>query len=63
MDTRCDTPETTQATQQYMVEQARQIPGVAEAMAAYARLAPYTAISVATPQLTMKVGYSTGGNR
>lgn len=63
MDTRRDTPETNQATQQRMVEQARQIPGVAEAMAAYARLAPYTAISVATPQLTMKVGYSTGGNR
>ena len=63
MDTRRDTPETNQATQQYMVEQARQLPGVAEAMAAYARLAPYTAVSVTSSQQVMKVGYSTGGNR
>ena len=52
-----------QALQQQMVEQANQIAGVAEAMAAYNRLAPYTTIVLNTPQTTMRITYSNGGNQ
>lgn len=61
MDAQHDTPSQNQVTQQQMIEQAARIPGVAEAMAAYARLAPYTALT--TTHAVIKVTYGTGGNR
>lgn len=49
-----------QDTQQELVEKAEQLPGVAEAAAVYARLAP---IVQAIPQPVNSVGgYATGGN-
>ena len=56
----CATQSENQATQEQMVEQAKNIPGVAEAAAVHDKLAPYANVTLA--QQYVRIGYATGGN-
>jgi len=50
-----------QDAQKWFVEQAQKVPGVAEAIAVYGRLAPYATLGQS--QTATKIGYAVGGNK
>jgi hypothetical protein len=49
-----------QLEQESLVEQAHKIPGVAEAIDVYSRVAPYAGLVAYSPPV--KISYATGGN-